>query len=198
MVIGNPELRTPHVSNGGTVLDLAQGTPQPAQITCPRQNYNIPSYPAGSDGSAAGIPDPNNKGAGMGFPFMPCDGEYSPMRVDLHFPSCYNPEAGLDAYKTNMQFPDSTGTPNGYADCPKGWIHTPHLFYEVYWNTMAFAGQWTPNQGKQPFLFSNGDKTGFGNHGDFVSNRCPYCSTGCVAKYPPDQWLGCNRLAADY
>ena len=163
MVVGNPFLRTPPATGGKSILDLADGTPQPVQWTCPRQNTANPLYPVGSTGlDGVGIQDPGNKGAGVGFPDQNCDGYASPLRADVHFPSCYNPAAGLDAYKTNMEFPTN-------GNCPQGWEHKPHLFYEVYWNTPLFADYWTPNQGKQPFVLSNGDPTGYGLHADFVS-----------------------------
>jgi hypothetical protein len=120
-------------------------------------------YPVNSNGlDGVGIQDPGNAGSGVGFPDQNCDGYASPLRADLHFPSCYNPAAGLDNYKTNMQFPTN-------GNCPEGWIHTPHLFYEVYWNTPLFADLWTPNQGTQPFVLSMGDPTGYGLHGDFLA-----------------------------
>jgi hypothetical protein len=87
--------------------------------------------------------------------------------MDLHFPSCYNPAAGLTNYKNNMAFPTSAGS--GKHNCPPGWIHVPHIFYEVYWNTPAFLSRWTPNHGSQPFIFSNGDRTGYSIHGDFIA-----------------------------
>lgn len=166
MVSGNAMMRTAPAT-GDDVLDPADGTIQPAQFTCPRSNYDIPSYPVGSNGSMAGIQDSNNKGAGAGFPFAECDGYASPLRADLHFPSCYNPDAGLTDYKNNMQFPTDAG--NGKQDCPEGWIHTPHIFYEMYWNTPLFIDRWTPNEDYQPFVLANGDATGFSLHGDFLS-----------------------------
>jgi hypothetical protein len=163
MVVGNPELRTPPATGGASILDLSDGTPQPVQFTCPRTNTASPLYPTNSDGlHGVGIQDPGNKGAGVGFPDQNCDGFASPLRADVHFPSCYNPAAGLDAFKTNMEFPTN-------GNCPQGWIHTPHLFYEVYWNTPLFASRWTPGQGTQPFVLANGDPTGYSLHGDFIS-----------------------------
>lgn len=99
---------------------------------------------------------------------MNCDGYASPLRADIHFPSCYNPTVGLDDYENNMQFPSSAGTTGGKQNCPEGWIHTPHIFYEVYWNTPLFAGLWEQGQGSQPFILSNGDRTGYSLHADFV------------------------------
>ncbi|EEY16685.1 WSC domain-containing protein [Verticillium alfalfae VaMs.102] len=54
-------------------------------------------------------------------------------------------------------------------DCPEGWIHVPHMFYEIYWDTPKFADRWTGGQGSQPFVLSNGDVTGFSSHADFLA-----------------------------
>ncbi|AEO57802.1 hypothetical protein MYCTH_2315189 [Thermothelomyces thermophilus ATCC 42464] len=168
MVSGDPMLRTAPSTSGANQLDPSKGPIQPVQITCPRTSYNPPSYPPDSDGSRAGIVDPNNQGAGIGFPFQDCDGYASPMRVDVHFPSCYNPEAGVEDYKNNMQFPTDAG--NGKQDCPPGWIHTPHIFYETYWDTHKLLPRFQDLLGKKsPFVFSNGDVTGFSAHADFIS-----------------------------
>lgn len=163
MVVGNPGARSPPATGGGAILDLADGVPQPIQWTCPRTNTNTPLYPTNSDGlHGVGLQDPNNGGSGVGFPDKNCDGYASPLRAEVHFPSCWNPAAGLTDYKNNMQFPTN-------GNCPTGWVHTPHLFYEVYWNTPKFASRWTQGQGTQPFVLSNGDPTGYSLHGDFLA-----------------------------
>jgi hypothetical protein len=104
---------------------------------------------------------------GVGFPDRECDGMYSPLRADVHMPSCYNPAVGLDNWRENMAWPSSAG--NGKKNCPEGFIHVPHLFFEVYWNTPVFNGRWTPGSGEQPFVLSNGDVTGFSSHADFFA-----------------------------
>ncbi|KAJ5118467.1 hypothetical protein N7448_010174 [Penicillium atrosanguineum] len=170
MVSGNNSFRTPPPGGAANVLDTNAGTIQPVQWTCPRSSYDTPSYPTTSDGlHGVGIQDPNNKGAGAGFPDMNCDGYASPLRADIHFPSCYNPKAGLDAYETNTVFPSSKGTTGGKANCPEGWTHLPHIFYEVYWNTPLFAEMWEQGQGSQPFILASGDRTGYSLHGDFIA-----------------------------
>ncbi|KAF7173863.1 hypothetical protein CNMCM5623_006118 [Aspergillus felis] len=170
MVSGNNSLRTPPPGGAANVLDTNQGVIQPVQWTCPRTSYDPPSYPADSDGlHGVGIQDPNNAGAGAGFPHMNCDGYASPLRADIHFPSCYNPEAGLDDFKSNMVFPSSKGTTGGKMNCPTGWTHLPHIFYEVYWNTPLFVDMWEQGNGTQPFILANGDRTGYSLHGDFIS-----------------------------
>jgi hypothetical protein len=170
MVSGNATTRVVPTAGGKQNLDPKDGPVQPAQWTCPRSGYNPPSWPAGSDGSKAGIQDPNNQGQGVGFPFANCDGYASPLRADVHFPSCYNPAAGLTNFRQNMAWPTSKGSSNGRRqNCPAGWIHVPHIFFEVYWNTPLFKDRWTPNQGYQPFVLANGDVTGFSSHGDFLA-----------------------------
>ncbi|KAK0630685.1 hypothetical protein B0T17DRAFT_616304 [Bombardia bombarda] len=168
MLSGNAQLRTAPTTTGATNMDPSKGPIQPASITCPRSSYDPPSYPVNSDGSMAGMVDPNNKGEGIGFPFQDCDGYASPMRVDLHFPSCYNPALSVEDYKNNMQFPTDAGS--GKQDCPAGWIHTPHVFFETYWNTHKLLPRFQSMIGKEsPFVFANGDVTGFSAHGDMIS-----------------------------
>lgn len=167
MVIGDPSLRTPPTNGYNNQLDPADGPIQPVQWTCPRSSYDPPSWPTDSDGlHGVGM---GSGGAGSGFPDQNCDGYASPLRADIHFPSCYNPEAGLTDYKNNMQFPSSNGTASGRANCPEGWIHTPHIFYEVYWDALLFKDLWTTGQGSQPFVLANGDPTGYSLHGDFIA-----------------------------
>ncbi|KAG6018852.1 hypothetical protein E4U41_003538 [Claviceps citrina] len=167
IVVGDTNLRTPPKDGASSNLDPSKGPVNPVKWTCPRSNLNQPAYPAGSDGTKAGIPDPHNKGEGVGFPDVNCDGYASPLRGDIHFPSCYNPAKGLTNFKENMVFPSDSG--NGRLDCPKGHIHVPHLFLEVYWNTPLFKDRWTPGRGEQPFVLANGDATGYSNHADFMA-----------------------------
>lgn len=168
MVIGDAmERRVPAAGVTGN-LDPSQGPINPIKWVCPRagNNYDPPNWPADSNGTMAGVGDPNNKGEGIGLPFMNCDGFASPLRADIQFPSCYNPDAGLYNYTHNMDFPTVR---DGKQDCPEGYIHVPHLFFEVYWNTPAFADRWQQNAGSQPFVLAEGDVTGYSSHGDFMS-----------------------------
>ncbi|KAI1139092.1 hypothetical protein F5Y05DRAFT_380815 [Hypoxylon sp. FL0543] len=184
IVSGDAMKRTPPAT-GGLQFDPTQGEIQPVQWTCPTQDSNIARYPAGSDGTKAGLPDPVNLGSGAGFPVVNCDGYASPLRQDIHLPSCYNPDAGLDDYKNNMAWP--TPINGGKADCPKGWIHVPHLFYEVYYDTLQFQNDWDVDGQNQPFVLSNGDRTGYSSHGDFISgwdeNTLQTIIDGCNTGY---------------
>lgn len=180
IAVGNPDLRTPPDSGGRINTNLANGPLQPVQWTCPRSDESLPLYPVDSDGlNGVGIQDPENRAAGVGFPDKNCDSLAAPLRADIHFPSCYNPAVRLDDYKNNMQFPTN-------GNCPQGWTHVPHMFFEVYWNTPKFANRWTQGEGRQPFILSNGDSTGYSLHGDFIAgwdvetlqNIIDYCDTG--------------------
>lgn len=168
IVSGDATTRTVPAAGPGQHLDPSKGPVNSARWCCSRLNndYDPPNWHPDSDGSMSGMGDPNDLGMGVGFPDQDCDGYASPLRADIHFPSCYNPKAGLTNYKENMAFPSDS---NSYLDCPKGWIHVPHLFMEVYWNTLVFEGRWEPGKGDQPFVLSSGDATGYSSHADFMS-----------------------------
>ncbi|RYP53726.1 hypothetical protein DL768_001326 [Monosporascus sp. mg162] len=166
IVSGDAMTRTAPAS-GALNLDPSKGPIQAVQFTCPTRDPDAVRYPPDSDGTRAGLQDPTNRGAGAGFPVVNCDGYASPLRQDVHLPSCYDPRAGPDAHASNMAFPRDAG--DGRRDCPAGWVHVPHLFFEVYWDTPRFADAWDPDGRAQPFVLANGDRTGFSSHGDFVA-----------------------------
>ncbi|ROV94730.1 hypothetical protein VSDG_06120 [Cytospora chrysosperma] len=171
IVSGDMTLRTCPDFGGVLQTDGANASYiQPTQWTCPRSSYDPPSRPSAdeSDGTRAGIQDPNNAQAGQGFPLVECDGYASPLRQDLHMPSCYDPSKGLADHDNNMVFP-SVDAATGKQNCPEGFTHVPHLFFETYWNTPLFKDRWTPGGDHQPFVLANGDLTGCSAHADFLA-----------------------------
>lgn len=89
------------------------------------------------------------------------------MRAQIYFPSCWNGR-DLDSsdHRSHMSYPASSDFAQG--PCPAAFpIHTISLFYEVIYNTALFDDQW--NGTSHPFVFSNGDATGYGFHGDFLN-----------------------------
>ncbi|UNI18594.1 hypothetical protein JDV02_004851 [Purpureocillium takamizusanense] len=83
------------------------------------------------------------------------------IRMEIMFPSCSKGVEHLDSenHKDHVAFPDlvMSGT------CPDTHpVRLPSLLYEVIWNTYAFKNK------RGSFVFSNGDKTGYGYHGDFM------------------------------
>ncbi|KAJ4268547.1 hypothetical protein NW762_002611 [Fusarium torreyae] len=201
IVAGDAMTRTMPKAGAEANLDPSKGPVNPARMTCPRLNndYTLPSWNPKSNGKTAGVGDSINQGEGVGFPDRTCDGKYSPLRADVHMPSCYNPKAGLTDFKNNMAYPEDN---DGYLDCPKGWIHVPHLFYEAYWRTDKFQGRWTEGEGKQPFVFSNGDVTGYSSHADFMAawdedllqHIIDTCNAGTVGMdHCPGLFYGLNK-----
>ncbi|KFY25116.1 hypothetical protein V493_04831 [Pseudogymnoascus sp. VKM F-4281 (FW-2241)] len=87
------------------------------------------------------------------------------LRAQVFFPSCWDGK-NLDSpdHKSHMAYPSLVDNGNCPESHPKRFIS---LFYEVIWDTPKFADQW--NGDKHPFVFSNGDETGYGYHGDFVN-----------------------------
>jgi hypothetical protein len=97
-----------------------------------------------------------------GFPNYNCP---NGLRAQVFFPSCWN---GVDLdtkdHKSHMSYPVEA---YNSGSCPDGFpVHFISIFFETLWDTGKFANRWYGN--KQPFVFSMGDPTGFGGHGDFV------------------------------
>lgn len=58
---------------------------------------------------------------------------------------------------------------NGGA-CPSTHpVHMISLFYEVLYSTSAFDSAWNESTDQQPYVFANGDPTGYSFHGDFLN-----------------------------
>jgi hypothetical protein len=132
IMVGDPFTREPPESSH-TVIDYSQGEIMPVQWVCPRSNKDTPLYPLDSDGlSGVGIGDPTVEDHGVGFADIDCDGYASPLRADIHFPSCYNPLQNVRNYRANMMWPVN-------GSCPADTLRVPRLFYEIYWNTSPFA-----------------------------------------------------------
>uniref|UniRef100_A0A8H7NAH3 DUF1996 domain-containing protein n=1 Tax=Bionectria ochroleuca TaxID=29856 RepID=A0A8H7NAH3_BIOOC len=136
ILVGDPTRRTAPEGGYTANLDPSLGPVGNVRWTCPRSSYEPPSWPLDSDGINAGMGEGNN---GIGFPFKDCDGYASPLRGDIHFPSCYKPDVGLTDYKNNMAYPTSDG--NGNLNCAKEkstclacfWRCTlkPHLLFRA-------------------------------------------------------------------
>lgn len=98
-------------------------------------------------------------------PDQPCpDG----LRAQIFFPSCWD-GVNLDSedHKSHMAYPTMYSYNNG--PCPASHpVHLVSIFFEIIYSTIQFDW-WVPDGGWQPFVFSNGDPTGYGFHGDFVN-----------------------------
>ncbi|KAF9055515.1 hypothetical protein BDZ89DRAFT_1176189, partial [Hymenopellis radicata] len=98
----------------------------------------------------------------------------SGIRAQVNFPSCWDGvNVDSDDHKSHVAFP-STGPDNGTCEDAGYPITLPRIFLEVYWITSVFSAMrseaMTPSQ---PFVFANGDPTGYGYHADFFNGWEP-------------------------
>ncbi|KAK3320204.1 hypothetical protein B0T19DRAFT_451501 [Cercophora scortea] len=161
------------------------------------------------------LKDPMTRsGETMDFPTGPCK---AGIMANVRFPTCWDGK-NLDSpdHMAHVAYP-SSGTFETNGPCPATHpVKIPQLFYEVVWDTTKFNDKalW-PADGSQPFVWSQGDATGFGTHGDYVFGwkdnalqkamdancaSCPQlktqtiavgnkCSRGEQVKEPVDGWL---------
>jgi hypothetical protein len=88
------------------------------------------------------------------------------MRAQVFFPSCWDGK-NLDSadHKSHMAYPTKYSYDNG--PCPATHpVHMISIFFEVIYSTAGF--DWW-NGTTQPFVFAQGDPTGYGFHGDFLN-----------------------------
>ncbi|KAJ3512312.1 hypothetical protein NMY22_g15371 [Coprinellus aureogranulatus] len=105
------------------------------------------------------------------FPNRPCGGG---IRSNTNFPQCWD--------GVNVDSPDHASHvvhPIGPVDpftgmnlyrgtCPESHpVRIPLIIFETIWDTTPFNDMW-PTDGTQPFLYSMGDPTGYGHHGDYM------------------------------
>ncbi|KAL2262372.1 hypothetical protein VTK26DRAFT_1555 [Humicola hyalothermophila] len=100
-------------------------------------------------------------------PTRPCN---EGIMANIRFPTCWD-GVNLDSpdHGSHVAYPES-GTFESGGPCPASHpVRIPQLFYEVIWDTRRFndPGLW-PEDGSQPFVWSYGDFTGYGTHGDYV------------------------------
>ncbi|KAK1752294.1 hypothetical protein QBC47DRAFT_306703 [Echria macrotheca] len=106
------------------------------------------------------------------------------LQIRIRFPSCWDGRR-VDSpdHKAHVAFPSDVD--NG--PCPKTHpVRIPALLYESTWHVEPFDG--LPFRGRQPFVLSQGDPTGFGYHADFLNGwdvdllegalRDPSCGNG--------------------
>ncbi|KAK3065165.1 hypothetical protein LTS18_007668 [Coniosporium uncinatum] len=83
------------------------------------------------------------------------------IRFELMFPSCWNGR-DLDSadHRSHIQYPHLVNT----GSCPPEYpVRLPSLYYETIWATSDYSAI------DGSFVIANGDTTGYGYHGDFMS-----------------------------
>ncbi|KAK1752831.1 hypothetical protein QBC47DRAFT_304290 [Echria macrotheca] len=106
-------------------------------------------------------------GETLDFPSKPCP---AGIMTNVRFPTCWDGK-NLDSpdHMSHISYP-SSGTFESNGPCPATHpVKIPQLFYEVIWDTTSFNDKalWAED-GSQPFVWSFGDTTGYGNHGDYI------------------------------
>ncbi|KAF2821846.1 hypothetical protein CC86DRAFT_458933 [Ophiobolus disseminans] len=84
------------------------------------------------------------------------------VRVAVFFPTCWDGK-NLDSanHMSHVTF--------GYNGCPASHpVRLPQVFLETVWDTGVFPQSEWPTDGSQPFVWSQGDATGYGHHADYV------------------------------
>lgn len=88
------------------------------------------------------------------------------LRAQVFFPSCWD-GVNVDStdHQSHMAYPTKYSYDNG--PCPASHpVHLISIFFEVIYSTAGF--EWW-NGTQQPFVFAQGDPTGYGFHGDFLN-----------------------------
>ncbi|KAJ9138321.1 Nucleoside diphosphate-linked moiety X motif 17 [Coniochaeta hoffmannii] len=139
---------------GDPMLRQAEG--QQKQI-CHRCFSNLAQDPFG------GAPCTGNDTTHL--PLEKCEGG---IRTTITFPTCWD-GVNLDSpdHKSHVAYP-SSGSFETTGPCPASHpVRLPQLMYEIMWDTREFnREEW--ETGYQPFVYSMGDATGHGQHGDYV------------------------------
>jgi len=160
------------VANSGATIYYLQRTQPPNEKIIPfpegfkmlagdtlRRSYNPNSV---EDKATSFVCLGGNVPQGPAIPNSKCpDG----LRAQIVMPSCWDGK-NLDSpdHKSHMAYPDGTDHGKCPSTHPKRFMT---LFYEFIYDAKSWDSEWV--DGKHPFVFANGDPTGYGYHGDFVN-----------------------------
>ncbi|TEB33100.1 hypothetical protein FA13DRAFT_186037 [Coprinellus micaceus] len=119
----------------------------------------------GTDGGSGGATTGFGPEDSFEFPNRTCSGG---IRSNIYFPQCWD---GINLDSEDHMNHVSHPIGNFFdAPCPASHpIHVPFIFMEIVWDTRPFnEPPFWPADGSQPFVLSNGDPTGFGQHADYM------------------------------
>jgi hypothetical protein len=110
----------------------------------------------------------------------------SGMRAQINFPSCWD-GVNLDSDDHSSHMAYASGGVTGGGDCPSTHpVHLVSLFYEFVYRVQDFP---LNNASYPTWVFSNGDTTGYGMHGDFLNGWPAHVNGTNVLQQALD---GCN------
>ncbi|KAI1488789.1 hypothetical protein F5X96DRAFT_684688 [Biscogniauxia mediterranea] len=103
----------------------------------------------------------------IGFPTKPCPGG---IMANHRFPTCWDGK-NLDSpnHQDHVAYPES-GTFESGGPCPASHpVRLPQILLETVWDTRAFNDPADfAEDGRQPFVWSSGDPTGYSSHADYL------------------------------
>ncbi|KAF9534478.1 hypothetical protein CPB83DRAFT_804460 [Crepidotus variabilis] len=99
---------------------------------------------------------------GYGFPTTDCEAGF---QARIHMPACWDGK-NVDSADHTSHVAYLSIIDNG--SCPPTHpVGLMKLFYEITWDVTTFASRWKAGTDKWPFVYADGDPTGFSAHGDF-------------------------------
>lgn len=93
---------------------------------------------------------------------FPINKKCKKLTASLVFPSCSNGQLDTGDHQSHMAYPGDNG------DCPSGFSEVPRISFSISWDTSSVFSAQT-KEPDQPYVFSMGDGTGYGLHGDIIS-----------------------------
>ncbi|KAF9460348.1 hypothetical protein BDZ94DRAFT_1311603 [Collybia nuda] len=94
----------------------------------------------------------------------------SGIRAQINFQSCWDGK-NVDSpdHKSHVAY-RSEGADKGSCKDPKFPVTLPRIFIELYWGSNEYDKYRSQAMNTtQPFVYSYGDRTGYGNHADFIN-----------------------------
>ncbi|KAJ2927857.1 hypothetical protein H1R20_g9240, partial [Candolleomyces eurysporus] len=151
MITGDPMLRTSNPN----------GPPRVTSFRCFGKNWqdsNTAQPPGGGTDTVE-------------LPSKACEGY---LRSNTYFPQCWDgvntdsPDHASHVAHPVGAIDPFTGLNLYRGTCPSSHpVRLPMLLFETIWDTTPFIDLW-PEDGSQPFVYSMGDPTGYGHHGDYM------------------------------
>ncbi|KAF2473423.1 uncharacterized protein BDR25DRAFT_218985 [Lindgomyces ingoldianus] len=118
-----------------------------------------------SDRMMGGSGSPCSTGDTAAFPSKPCPGG---IRATIIFPSCWDGK-NVDSPDHKSHVAYAPGSALAGDKCPSTHpVRIPQVMYEIMFDTSGFANPDYYKGGKQPLVYSFGDPTGYGAHGDYL------------------------------